>query len=122
MQNWNDADERERKAEEIAQWMERAFPRLPGAIARVVGKNAWVDLGSEEGVRKGMKVVVTYEAFPAEIDESTGEVLEEALYDALGWAPVVGVEESRSKLDALTITVEDDTNVAIDQGQPVFTM
>lgn len=122
VQNWNDADERERKAEEIAQWMERAFPRLPGAIARVVGKNAWVDLGSEEGVRKGMKVVVTYEAFPAEIDESTGEVLEEALYDALGWAPVVGVEESRSKLDALTITVEDDTNVAIDQGQPVFTM
>ena len=69
-----------------------------------------------------MKVVVTYEAFPAEIDESTGEVLEEALYDALGWAPVVGVEESRSKLDALTITVEDETNVAIDQGQPAFTM
>ena len=118
--NWADADERAQCIEEIAGWLARTFPRLPGEVIRVTGKNAWVNLGENEGVRKGMKVVVTYEAIPAEKDPATGEVLEEAFYDAAGWASIAGVYDVRSKLDELT-TVGDEA-ISITEGQPAFTM
>ncbi len=119
--DWNDADQREERVNEIAGWMARTFPRVPGAVDRVAGNNAWVNLGVEEGIRKGMKVVLAYEAAPEERDPATGEVLEDALYDAMGWAPIDGVDAERSKLGPLAPALNHE-DATIAEGQPVFTM
>lgn len=120
--DWNDAPAREERIDAAAQWLADEFPRVPGAILRVAGKNAWVDLGGEDGVREGMKAVVAYEVFPPVIDETTGEILEEGFYDAAAWGPLVGVGETRSKLGDLNPTVEEGDEPKIEEGQPVFTM
>lgn len=116
-----DTQQRRNAVNEIAAWLGETFPRVSGELAAVVGKGAWVNIGQEDGLRKGMKVVVTYEAVPAEKDPATGKVLEEAFYDALGWAAVVGVEAERGKLDEIRL-MEGHEGEQPTVGQPVFTM
>jgi hypothetical protein len=118
--DWNDADARRRGIEGLAAWFAGEFPRVPGEVVRVAAGKPYVNLGGADGVKKGMRVVLTYEAAPAITDETTGEVLEDAIYDALGVAPIVGVDAERSKLGDVNRTVEGE--VPIEAGQPVFTM
>lgn len=120
--DWTDRETREERLDAVAQWLAREFPRVPGAVLRTAGRNVWVDLGKEDGVREGMKAVVAYEAFPPVIDETTGETLEEGFYDAAAWAPLAGVSDTRSKLGDLNPTVEENDEPTIEEGQPVFTM
>ncbi len=118
----SDRKDRNLRMEEIARWMADTFPRVTGSVKALVGKNPWVDLGKDDGVRKGLRIVVVYEAVPAEVDEQTGEVYEEPIYDALGWAPVIRVERTRSKLDVLHYIVDQGEGLSIASGQPVFSM
>ncbi|HOJ32658.1 MAG TPA: CsgG/HfaB family protein [Candidatus Hydrogenedentes bacterium] len=114
-------EEEKRALADVADWLEEAFPRISGELIAVAGKNSWVNLGEEDGIRKGMNVVLAYEVQSAEKDATTGEILREPIFDALGWAPVVGVEKDRSKLDAVRF-VEGHEGQQPTQGQPAFTM
>ncbi len=117
----NDPESRKEALRYLSGWLVEQFPRISGELVAVVGTNAWTNLGKEEGVRKGMKVVVTYEAKPPQRDPATGEILESPIYDALGWAPVVGVENERSKLDKIRFNEGHETS-SLHEGQPIFTM
>jgi hypothetical protein len=118
--DWDDPAARRRGIEGLAAWFATQFPRVPGAVVRVAAGKPYINLGADDGVKKDMRVVLTYEAAPPIIDETTGETLEDAIYDALGVARIVGVDDERSKLGEVNRTVEGEA--AIEAGQPVFTM
>lgn len=122
VENMNDTQELEFKADGIARWLERTFPRRPGAVSALVGNSTLVNLGEDDGVQKGMYVVLTYEALPAEIDPDSGEIYREAYYEALGRAPVVRVMPSESKLDNVEVKEDNAEADLVQVGTPVFTM
>ena len=75
---------------ELVQDICREFPLIEGQVVRTEGKEVFVDLGSDHGLRKGSRLNVVERGDPI-VDERTGEVLLEASPERVG---AIRVEEA----------------------------